>query len=380
MSRTLKRPMFRMGGSTGSGITSGLDTTKPKRGLVDEPGGYAGKLPYDMGEILKSTASQVKDPEILKAYRPYYERPAGEATSRFLTSFGLDLLSRSPTGNIFQTAAQSAKAPTEQLYKDIDEQRLMKRAAEADLFKTLLEGNIDVAAAAAGEGEAGKTYAKLEIATDIENTMKEILVLEEQLKQGKDVKAKLDQKKARLDYLSKENAVGKSLMQQTEFAESVLKSIIKSLQNETLPNGELKYPEGKADPNLLKEAYKRYEDFFTQEFDDTQNMAKGGRAGYKMGAPKGGITDVAAVDINTPGMQVQETMTTDQGPQTTAPEPTIDYSTLRARLPKEITDDIVQLISASPEAMEDFATIATQQDVDQFNQKYSVNLVLPQEA
>ena len=373
MNRTLKRPMFRMGGSTGSGITSGLDTTKPKRGLVDEPGGYAGKLPYDMGEILKSTASQVEDPEILKAYRPYYERPAGEATSRFLTSFGLDLLSRSPTGNIFQTAAQSAKAPTEQLYKDIDEQRLMKRAAEADLFKTLLQGNIDVAAAAAGEGEAGKTYAKLEIATDIENTMKEILELENQLKEGKDVKAQLDQKKARLDYLSKENAVGKSLMQQTEFAESVLKSIIKSLQNETLPNGELKYPEGKADPNLLKEAYKRYEDFFTQDFDETQNMAKGGRAGYKMGTPN-------PVNINTPGMQVQETMATDQQSMPTDQEPKIDFETLRARLPQEITNDIVQLIAASPQAMEDFATIATQQDVDQFNNKYNVNLVLPQEA
>ena len=35
-SRTLRRPMFRMGGSA-QGITSGLD--KPKRGLVDEPGG-----------------------------------------------------------------------------------------------------------------------------------------------------------------------------------------------------------------------------------------------------------------------------------------------------------------------------------------------------
>ena len=158
----------------------------------------------------------------------------------------------------------------------------MKSAAEADLFKTLLQGNIDIAAEAAGEGGGGKTYAKLEVATDIENTMQEILELEEQLKQGKDVKPLLDQKRARLKYLSKENAVGKSLMQQTEFAESVLKSIIKSLQNETLPNGELKFPEGKADPNLLKEAYKRYEEFFTQDFDetdDTQDMAKGGRAG-----------------------------------------------------------------------------------------------------
>ena len=28
MNRTLKRPMFRMGGSTGTGITSGLDTPR----------------------------------------------------------------------------------------------------------------------------------------------------------------------------------------------------------------------------------------------------------------------------------------------------------------------------------------------------------------
>jgi hypothetical protein len=375
MNRTLKRPMFRMGGSTGSGITSGLDTTKPKRGLVDEPGGRAGykmgTLPYDMAEILRGTAEQVKDPEILSAYKPYFERPAGEATSRFLTSFGLDLLGRSPTGNIFQTAAQSAKAPTEQLYKDIDEQRLMKRASEADLFKTLLQGNIDVAAAAAGEGEGGKTYAKLEIANDIETTMKEILDLEKQLKAGQDVKAELDQKKARIDYLTKENPVGKSLMNQTEFAESVLKSIITSLQTEKGLTGELKYPDGKKDPELLKEAYKQYQNFFEQDFDE--GLAKGGRAGYKMGTPPGGITDVATVNINTPGMQAQEAMPMDQ-------EPKIDFETLRVRLPREISDDIVKLIAASPQAMEDFATIATQQDVDQFNKKYSVNLVLPQEA
>ena len=42
MSRILRRPMFRGGpvDSYGTGIASGLD--KPKRGLVNEPGGYAG--------------------------------------------------------------------------------------------------------------------------------------------------------------------------------------------------------------------------------------------------------------------------------------------------------------------------------------------------
>ena len=58
----------------------------------------------------------------------------------------------------------------------------------------------------------------------------------------------------------------------------------------------------------------------------------------------------------------------------------IDFDTLRARLPKEIGDDIVRLIATSPEALEDFATIQTQQDVNNFNMKYDVELILPAEA
>jgi hypothetical protein len=91
--------------------------------------------------------------------------------------------------------------------------------------------------------------------------MQEILNLENQLKEGKDVKSQLDQKKARLEYLAKENPVGKSLMAQTEFAESVLKSIITSLQTEKGLTGELKYPDGKKDPELLKEAYRTISKF-----------------------------------------------------------------------------------------------------------------------
>jgi len=81
MSRTLKRPMFRMGGSTGTGITSGLD--QPRKQYNQ------GSNPYAMGNFAPGTG-------------------AG-----FLTSFGLDLLSRTPQGNIFQTAATSAREPFE---------------------------------------------------------------------------------------------------------------------------------------------------------------------------------------------------------------------------------------------------------------------------
>jgi len=68
--------------------------------------------------------------------------------------------------------------------------------------------------------------------------------------------------------------------------------------------------------------------------------------------------------------------------KTTAPQNDnpISFDQLRARLPKEITDDIVTLMSNSAEALEDFALIQSQEDVNNFNKKYNVNLVLPAEA
>ena len=56
----------------------------------------------------------------------------------------------------------------------------------------------------------------------------------------------------------------------------------------------------------------------------------------------------------------------------------LTFEQLRTRLPKEITDDIVQLVATSEEALQDFAYIRTQGDVEKFNVKYGVNLVLPQ--
>ena len=76
MNRTLKRPMFRIGGSAGTGITSGLD--KPR----------------------KQYANGTQMPNVQIGGLP-----------GFLTSFGLNLLSTPPQGNIFQTAATAAQDP-----------------------------------------------------------------------------------------------------------------------------------------------------------------------------------------------------------------------------------------------------------------------------
>ena len=97
MNRILKRPMFRRGGSAGTGITSGLDT--PKRGLVDGPGMYsqpASDDPYD--RALKTTERFEGDIDRFVSSQP----ALGPGTlPGFLTSFGLDLASRTPTGKAF---------------------------------------------------------------------------------------------------------------------------------------------------------------------------------------------------------------------------------------------------------------------------------------
>ena len=83
MNRTLKRPMFRIGGSAGTGITSGLDQPRKQYNT--------GSNPYAMGSFNT------------------------QGLPGFLTSFGLNLLATPPQGNIFQTAGMAAREPFNQL-------------------------------------------------------------------------------------------------------------------------------------------------------------------------------------------------------------------------------------------------------------------------
>jgi len=376
MNRTLKRPMFKMGGSAAEGITSGLD--KPKRGLVDEPGKYSQTL--DIPDLLTKTREQMT-PENIAAYQPFVQRPQGEALNRFLINFGLNLASTPPTGRGFSglisTAAGAAKQPTTDLFADIDRERLTKQSAEADLFKTLLQGNIDIAAAEA-EGRAeggGKAFAFKEKADDIENTMDIIFGLRQKKKDSPDGKlSKEDQqllssKELRLQNLTKTDEVVKSLLSNKDYVQRVVRKIKSLLLEVKDSDGIPIYAEdgSEKEAKLIEDIQKYYLQFARTgelpDFSVTENFATGGRAGYMVGG---------GADMSTAPATMDQESTTRQMP--------IDYDTLRARLPKEITDDVVRLIAASPEALEDFATIATQQDVDQFNQKYSVNLVLPQEA
>ena len=97
MNRTLKRPMFRIGGSAGSGITSGLDQPRKQ---------------YQQGSMPSFQASGLPG---------------------FLTSFGLNLLATPPAGNIFQTAGIAARDPFNQL--QVSQARANELRGERDFLR-----------------------------------------------------------------------------------------------------------------------------------------------------------------------------------------------------------------------------------------------------
>ena len=101
MSYVYRRPMFRKGGSAGEGITSGLQS---------RPGFSTGKSTRE--RLLEAVGT----------------RPARQNFNDFLINFGLDIASRSPTGNIFTTIAQSAQEPYKQFAANrTGEQDLMRK-------------------------------------------------------------------------------------------------------------------------------------------------------------------------------------------------------------------------------------------------------------
>ena len=156
MNRTLRRPMFRMGGSTNEGITSGLDAPRQNYNKAGQV------LPYNMAELVKQSQEQAMDPAVRAAYQPYFERPEGEGLSRFLINFGLNLASTPPMGKGFSglisTAAGAAKEPTKELFEDLDREKLQKNVADADLFKTIMEQKGQILSEAAGTDQSSDVF------------------------------------------------------------------------------------------------------------------------------------------------------------------------------------------------------------------------------
>ena len=112
----------------------------------------------------------------------------------------------------------------------------------------------------------------------------------------------------------------------------------------------------------------------------TQEYGKNLQSGFAEGGPVAMTEDVNVMTQTPAGITDVNMSETETVSPTEAAPMQLTYDQLRARLPREIGDEIVRLLANSYEALADFASIATQADVDNFNVKYGVELVLPQGA
>ena len=406
MNRTLRRPMFRIGGSVAEGITSGL---QPRQGYAGVDKEIAAKkweynkraleAKYGTFENYLSALNEINSQRVLPAAdttnkantsdfsgmkvkdlgsmslgqlqelsKSMAYKPRGTNVYDFMTEFGLDLASRPRGGNIFQQLATSAKGPYEKYMEGKKSAAEQEYGSESDMFKTMMSGAFDVMAAKEESGTSAKQFDKENTAKMIDKWIRNIDLNTKALEnpdlspeKKEELELQILSDKTNLRNLKKKNIYAESILKSDKYVKGFVSTIMERLKKKKKEDGSPMYPDPDNNPDLYKDAYTEFVRYFEEEY------ATGGRVGYQMGG------DVM------PGQPMQAAMPTDQGE---VPEElqNIDFDTLRARLPSSITDDIVRLIANSAEAMEDFATIQTQQDINSFNEKYGVELVLPTEA
>ena len=324
--------MFRIGGSAGTGITSGLD--KPRQ-------------QYSNGDMVQSALdTTIKAQEALKSLTGG-RSPLGPGTlPGFLTQFGLNLTSQVPTGNIFQTTATAAKEPFKTFQAAKLTQRDDDRRSAEDLFTTALSSEYSLAEQR--EKNKGKGSSEFERVTranlsnafyDGKIKQQEKLLENASAPERGAIQNQIDDLRRKRDDDYRSIISGE--MSEDAFVKDI---IIAGVKNDIF------------DPAKVADKYPALADLL---YDDAELDSDGGRVGRQMGG-SAMMPDVAKADED----QVQD----------------LSYNELRSRLPASIDNQVVQVIANSKQALLDFANIRDQQDVDEFNQKYNVSLNIAQEG
>jgi len=336
MANILRRPMFRLGGqsSDGVGITSGLN----RRNYANGP---------STDELMSQTYEAFQKSN--KALENYGKPSKGEF------AIGLSDILRQG-GSIYDmvTNAQETVLP---MYQDY---RKKQAAIGPAKFQNL--------AAMTGLG-IKRDIANKPLLPEVKTRMLVDL--------GKWKQDKVDESGAwknnddYIEWQSRMNIIDSGFLTETEARLEASKIVTKLEAYEDA---------GRSKQSKMVQAWI---DFLTGR-SESVNYAQGGRVGLQNSFP-GTVEEASmAEQIQTPGgvediTESEEVITEGQEGGPPGGPKQDPFVILRARLPQEITDDVVKLIAYNPDAFKDFAAIETQQDVINFNETYGVELVLPTE-
>jgi hypothetical protein len=354
--------MFRGGGkieSRGTGITSGLD---------DRPGyAEAGVVsPIDMGRV-QSEAERLFE---LQKSMGLFDRPEEKTTFGLTRPELLNLAARSfefATKGGDETFGQKLAGSASDALGDISAsmQARKEKTKEADLRDLAIKaGNVEAVYEQLGKEalkKAETTGAGYQIERKIEmigELTTDINELTQQLSgaegdQKEEIKRQIDLKQSQLSVLTESDPIMEAFLKSDE-GKYLFGDVAKILEDTINPATDTNW--SPSDSGYYAEVMRLVKETLGSSYK------KGGRVKMQQG-----------------GMTTQTTPAAQQTAPTNQQIETLSYDDLRARLPQEITNDIVMLISQSNQALSDFANIRTQSDVDSFNKRYNVNLVLPQE-
>ena len=398
MNRVLRRPMFRMGGST-EGITSGLDAPN-----VDVRQNYerAGKVvpfvknPFEENRAASMPSLKTDTPpdELESRYNRAMEFIKSKQTARssdindFLINLGLNLVSQPSTGNIFADVGQSARAPyarfAERKSTARQEQDKLSQALIGDIMDQIsTEKKADVLAKADIEAAEIAARAKIREAEIEAGAGQDQFAFEKQQAAYNNLIKQQRELENQKDALIKQKPTAEELGQQAnEFATvdtTQLDAQIAEIDKRLEDNAKLQALYSDSEEDETRKALLKAIGNGQYSFEDLIVYDQTGQLPTEESSFKTG----GRVKLQEGGQPMQASMNMDQAPaagMTADSVQKLSFEELRSRLPNIITDDIVTLIANSEQALVDFANIQTQQDVSAFNQKYEVNLQMPPEA
>jgi len=326
MSKILKRPMFRKGGEVMSGIMTGI---KPRQN-------------YDNGDLVRAAEEEAA------AYKKFAGPTGSDALANLLIQGGLGLVSGEGAGKgTLGSIATAFQKPTAAALDQASRENAFQRQLRLKAIEGQYKFKRDEALA------RKKEFAKLQQAEAVQGIFNQKLDnINQALKdpQFSNVEEGSDLAKAKQN-LEKQRD---SIKQQAEQAK--LKILI---------------PGDSRQDQILKFAGEILDSGSVENADEAISVATGIvdqiRSGERKDKSIGGLSQEEEMEPKTEiTIPKEEKASVD-----------MSFEKFRNRIPATVPDDIVSLIYYNQSAFADFANIETQNDVVDFNNKYSVQLVLP---